>query len=755
MQCVQGLEFEVDVQGSPIEITWQDIDNGSTDNCGITDWELTKSTFGCNTLGNNTVKLYAYDASGNVNECQATVRVRDLIPPVFTYIPEDITVYCDEGAAWEQALAEDNCGVVGVHHIDTPEYWWGGPQDAYRIRREWIATDGSGNSVSATQWIAVMAEGQMVTLCNSDIQTAPAKAPVQVTWNTPRVDDVCLGTFDMTQLSGPGSGSYFNPGSRTRITYEYVDHWQTRYQCAFHVIVPGIEDNYQVQINQAEVACEEYELERCVLQEVGGFSFRWTASGSSIPVEYSLDGPATLAMYADGTARLRGTWMNGPDGWVGDIRFYHRRNLEGWQAVGGKMYDPSGTANTVNWRFMELDPSRTTFEGVGGLDGEVILLKPSGYYPAHGLQVGAGANGQTPGMGGWFAVMTFNDRDRLNGRGEFHFGLNCSTTNHLLNAAEVVSLDGNTYNVSWTGGISGPVLGNVSPGTYTANVTLPGGQVVSHTFALVAPVGCTLLWQEACREKNEAVGAIASQGSTWKNAKASLAVDGNTDGDFDKGSVSSTLHGWQNFWQADLKQPLAIESIRIWPRTDCCDAVLNPYYVFVSAQPIPDVDPATLLARSDIRAIRHEGPMNEAWRTPVGYEGRYVKIQLAEGGMLQLAEVEVLVCQPDRLDPTTPIILPPVLADPNNNVMHTPGDIVVWPNPGSDIMQVSLGSEAGMLRSLTVQNMQGQVVYHREWITGDASPLQQMEVSAWPQGMYMLRARTDQGVYHRNLSVKR
>lgn len=755
MQCINQLEFEVDEFGTPLILTWQDIDDGSWDNCGITAWELSKDLFGCHTLGNNTVKLYAYDASGNVNECQATVRIRDLIPPSFSYIPEDITVYCDEGAAWDEPVAEDNCGVVGVHHVDTPEYWWGGPQDAYRIKREWFATDGSGNTISTIQWIAVLAEGQMVTLCNNDIQTAPAKAPVQVHWNAPKVDDICMGSFNMTQMSGPASGSYFNPGSRTRITYEYIDHWQTRYQCAFHVIVPGIEDDYQVIINQAEVDCADHELQSCVLAEVNHFSFAWTPMGSKTQVLYSLDGPATLAMYGDGTARLTGTWMAGNNGWTGDIRFYHRRDLNGWQAVGGKIFDPSGTANSVDWRFFEIDPTRTTFEGVGGFAGTNLTLKPSVIYPAHGLQIGAGANGVTPGVGGWFAVATFNDKDRITGNGEFHFGLNCTNTNRILNAAEVISLDGNTYNATWTGGVNGPVLGDVPPGTYTVNVTDAEGQVRSHTFTLTAPDDCTLLWQDACREKNVAVGAIATQGSTWKNAKASLAVDGNTDGDFDNGSVSSTLHGWQNFWWANIKQALPIESIRIWPRTDCCDAVLDPYYIFISELPIPDADPATLLATPGIRAIRHQGPMNEAWRTPVDFKGQYVKIQLAESGMLQLAEVEVLVCQPDRLDPATRIVLAPDISDPNNNIILPPADLTMWPNPGSDMVHLSLHEDSGILQSLTIQNVQGLVIYHREWINDAASPIQQIEVSTWPQGMYLLQARTDRGVINRTMAVQR
>jgi hypothetical protein len=69
---------------------------------------------------------------------------------------------------------------------------------------------------------------------------------------------------------------------------------------------------------------------------------------------------------------------------------------------------------------------------------------------------------------------------------------------------------------------------------------------------------------------------------------SNLAVDGNTDGNWTNGSVTQTLDGraeMEPWWQVDLGGVVAIDSIRIWNRTDCCDQRLKGFYLFVSDNP--------------------------------------------------------------------------------------------------------------------------------------------------------------------------
>jgi len=58
-------------------ITPGDVDDGSTDNCGILSLQIDKSNFTCGDLGLNTVTLTVTDIAGNMSQCQTIVKVED------------------------------------------------------------------------------------------------------------------------------------------------------------------------------------------------------------------------------------------------------------------------------------------------------------------------------------------------------------------------------------------------------------------------------------------------------------------------------------------------------------------------------------------------------------------------------------------------------------------------------------------------------------------------------------------------------
>lgn len=68
--------------------------------------------------------------------------------------------------------------------------------------------------------------------------------------------------------------------------------------------------------------------------------------------------------------------------------------------------------------------------------------------------------------------------------------------------------------------------------------------------------------------KNIALNGKASQSSTAFNAPAKLAIDGNTDGQFDHHSTTHTDKSTNPWWEVDLKQASQIDRIAIWNRTD-------------------------------------------------------------------------------------------------------------------------------------------------------------------------------------------
>ncbi|MEQ6118993.1 LamG-like jellyroll fold domain-containing protein [Reichenbachiella sp. MALMAid0571] len=115
MAVAQDITVFLDVNGLA-SIQASDIDNGSSDNCGVDQAALDVTEFTCNDLGANTVTLTVTDASGNSSTATATVTVEDNITPIA--IAQDIIVQLD--ATGEVTISpedidnnsSDNCSIV-------------------------------------------------------------------------------------------------------------------------------------------------------------------------------------------------------------------------------------------------------------------------------------------------------------------------------------------------------------------------------------------------------------------------------------------------------------------------------------------------------------------------------------------------------------------------------------------------------------------------------------------------------------------
>lgn len=90
----QNITVELDGNGEATIDAEQDIDNGSTDNCGIASYALDVNSFTCADLGLNTVTLTVTDLDGNTDECDADVLVVDNIEPMANCV-DQITVFLD------------------------------------------------------------------------------------------------------------------------------------------------------------------------------------------------------------------------------------------------------------------------------------------------------------------------------------------------------------------------------------------------------------------------------------------------------------------------------------------------------------------------------------------------------------------------------------------------------------------------------------------------------------------------------------
>lgn len=88
-QC-QDITIQLDANGNA-SILASDLNDGSTDNCGVASVSASQTDFDCSDLGANNITLTVTDANGNSDTCNAIVTVEDDIAPILS-CPVDVTV---------------------------------------------------------------------------------------------------------------------------------------------------------------------------------------------------------------------------------------------------------------------------------------------------------------------------------------------------------------------------------------------------------------------------------------------------------------------------------------------------------------------------------------------------------------------------------------------------------------------------------------------------------------------------------------
>ncbi len=87
---------------------------------------------------------------------------------------------------------------------------------------------------------------------------------------------------------------------------------------------------------------------------------------------------------------------------------------------------------------------------------------------------------------------------------------------------------------------------------------------------------------------NVATQGTASQKSTYSDATASRANDGNTAGDYNKGSVAHTAEGTEDpWWEVDLKSDHPVSRIVVWNRSEAADRLAGFRIIALDAQRRP------------------------------------------------------------------------------------------------------------------------------------------------------------------------
>jgi regulation of enolase protein 1 (concanavalin A-like superfamily) len=172
----QGMTVQLNNNGTAT-ITAADIDNNSSDACGIASASLDKVSFDCADIGTNTVALTVTDNNGNSSSCNATVTVEDKVAPQANC--QGMTVQLNNnGTATITAADIDNnssdaCGIASVS-LDKVSF------DCANVGANIVSltvTDNYGNGSSCNATVTVEDNTAPDALCQDiTVQLGPAGA---------------------------------------------------------------------------------------------------------------------------------------------------------------------------------------------------------------------------------------------------------------------------------------------------------------------------------------------------------------------------------------------------------------------------------------------------------------------------------------------------------------------------------------------------------------------------------------------------
>jgi hypothetical protein len=226
-----------------------DVNNGSSDNCGIQSMSVSPNTFNCTNLGSNIVTLTVTDTNGNIGTESATVTVEDKTAPVINGMPIDKTVIlamntCAKQVGWTKPTASDACGAVIPisDNADFEEFGSTSLSAGVHVIT-YTATDASGNSSTASFTITVKDTiSPTITGCPvvAPVNTITGTCSARVFYLAPTASDNCTGVAWDPINNNYLSGNIFPVGT-TPVIYTARDASGNTATCTINITVNDIE----------------------------------------------------------------------------------------------------------------------------------------------------------------------------------------------------------------------------------------------------------------------------------------------------------------------------------------------------------------------------------------------------------------------------------------------------------------------------------------------------------------------------------
>jgi hypothetical protein len=150
----RNVDVYLDADGKA-SVTVADINNGSSDNCGIASLDLSKENFNCSNVGANQIMLTVTDIHDNVSTAMATVTVHDNIAP--TALAQDVDIYLNAAGSASTTAADvnngsyDNCSIASLVLSKTDFTCTNVGENEVTL----TVTDGNGNVSASTATVTV------------------------------------------------------------------------------------------------------------------------------------------------------------------------------------------------------------------------------------------------------------------------------------------------------------------------------------------------------------------------------------------------------------------------------------------------------------------------------------------------------------------------------------------------------------------------------------------------------------------------
>ncbi|MCB0609842.1 MAG: HYR domain-containing protein, partial [Lewinella sp.] len=323
----QDLTVQLDEDGQG-EITTQQVDNGSSDLCGVPDLDLDQTKFDCDDIGSISVTLTVTDGSNHASTCTAVITVEDHIAP--TVLCRDATVQLDENG-----LADIPVGDIDGGSTDAC-----GTQSAVLSSQSFscadigvntvtlTVTDVNGNAATCSASVTVEDNVNPTALCrNATVQLDGNGLAVVLTGDIDNgSDDACGIQSAVLSSQSFGCGDM---GANT-VTLTVTDANGNSAACTATVMVEDITDPLidcnditvtfngaaSIDLNPEEMA---FATDNCTIQGLtaGQVAVTCDAIGEVIPVTVTAVDPSGNTAGCISYVAVEGLpcgWMTVPDG---------------------------------------------------------------------------------------------------------------------------------------------------------------------------------------------------------------------------------------------------------------------------------------------------------------------------------------------------------------------------------------------------------------------------------------------------------